>query len=251
MSVIAGASPPPDERGEAMTRAYPPPMAASLDPSLELAETPSPLRGPGSRWNRLVVAGALAGGLAFLLAGVSLVRGGMSRSEGRRGDPVAGAPVGTSGALVATSCGAGFKLCGNDCVSTERPDFGCGGESCQACQVVNATARCNAHHECDTAICYQSFDDCDGNSHNGCETDLRIDPDHCSSCTRKCPQLAHAQRGCGDSCTIWRCDVGFGDCNGAADDGCEVNTHGDSNNCGRCGVVCASGQHCRRGECVR
>jgi serine/threonine-protein kinase len=249
-----------DETGDALTRAYPPPAAAALDGRLA-PETLTPLGAASSaahrHWNRLVIAGALAGVLAFLLAGVTLLRGSTPRAEGQAqrpgqgDDPSARALAGASGAAAPASCASGFKPCGGTCVSIDRPDFGCGSDSCQSCQVVNATARCNLRHECDTAICYQSFDDCDGNSHNGCETDLRIDPDHCGSCTRKCPQVAHAQRGCGDSCTIWRCDVGFGDCNSAADDGCETNTQSDAAHCGRCGVACAAGQHCRHGECGR
>ncbi len=46
-------------------------------------------------------------------------------------------------AVPASSCAAA------ECVSIDRPDFGCGGESCQSCRVLNATARCNLSHECD------------------------------------------------------------------------------------------------------
>ncbi len=234
--------------GEALTRAYPPPAAAALDPS-GVTMTPTPMGAP--RWNRLVVVGAVAGVLAFLLAGASLLRGNAAPGGARQGTAQAAESLGATEKRPVTSCGAGFKLCGTECVSIDRPDFGCGGDSCQSCRVLNATARCNQHHECDSAICYQSFDDCDGDSHNGCETDLRIDPDHCGSCARKCPSLPHAERGCGDTCTIWRCEMGFGDCNGEARDGCEVNTQSDPSNCGRCGVVCGAGQKCRRGECAR
>jgi serine/threonine-protein kinase len=233
--------------GEALTRAYPPPAAAAVEPS---AVTFTPTQAPSHHWNRLVVVGAIGGLLAFLLAGASFLRGGTIHAEGKRAGEAAAALGPASPAPVPT-CSPGFKLCGSECVSIERPDFGCGGESCQSCRVFNATARCNVKHECDLAICYQSFDDCDADSHNGCETDLRIDPEHCGSCSRKCPALAHAQRGCGDTCTIWRCDKGYGDCNGAAADGCEINTQTDAVNCGHCGVACGPGQKCRHGECTK
>jgi serine/threonine protein kinase len=247
------------EHGEALTRPYPgPPGTAGLEAGALTAmpapgSGPGPGRAPSSRWNRLVVAGAIAGVLAFLLAGASLLRGGTTQAEGRGGggDTPALALPGPSGAGAVAACGPGFKRCGSDCVSIDRPDFGCGGDSCQSCRVFNATARCNQHHECDSAVCYQSFDDCDGESRNGCETDLRIDPDHCGSCDRKCPALPHAERGCGDSCTIWRCAVGFGDCNGVVSDGCEASTQNDATNCGRCGLACGAGQKCRHGECAR
>ena len=224
--------------GEALTRAYPELAMAAL---VQAERQPRP-------WSRrLVVAGALAGAVAFILVGVGLLRGETTRAEGRGVAAHAASPAGNA----IPACGPGFKLCGQECVSIDRPDFGCGGESCQSCGVLNATARCNQHHQCDSAICYQSFDDCDGDSRNGCETDLRVDPDHCGACRRRCPALPHAQRGCGDSCTIWRCNPGFGDCNGVVTDGCEVPTTSDAANCGRCGLACAAGQKCRHGECGR
>ncbi|HET6149781.1 MAG TPA: protein kinase [Polyangia bacterium] len=256
LAIAAGlpAAAPPEEQGETMTRAYPPPAAAALEPDMVIA-TPMPLSAqptPSRHWNRLVVAGAIGGLLAFLLAGATFLRGGSPRTQGRGGEQgTAAATGGPSGAVALAACAPGFKRCGAECVSIERPDFGCGGDSCQSCQLQNATARCNLRHECDTAICYQSFDDCDGNSHNGCETDLRIDPDHCGACAHKCPQFPHAQRGCGDTCTIWRCNAGYGDCNGVAQDGCESILLNDARHCGHCGAACAAGQHCRRGACVR
>jgi len=231
--------------GDALTRAYPPPAAVALDPSA-VTSTPTPTA--AHHWNRLVIVGAIGGLLAFLLAGASFLRGGTTHAEEKGAGAAA---LGSASPAPVPTCAPGFKPCGSECVSVDRPDFGCGGESCESCRVFNATARCNLKHECDLAICYQSFDDCDGDSHNGCETDLRIDPEHCGSCSRKCPALPHAQRGCGDTCTIWRCDNGYGDCNGEAGDGCEVNTQTDAANCGHCGVACGAGQKCRHGECAR
>jgi hypothetical protein len=134
-------------------------------------------------------------------------------------------------------------------VSVDDPAYGCGGDSCDACTVPSATARCNRHGACDVAACHLGFDDCDGDSKNGCETNVRIDPDHCTSCERRCPTLPHAQRGCGDACTVWRCQDGFHDCNGSAGDGCEVDTANDPANCGRCHQACGSGHGCRGGVC--
>jgi hypothetical protein len=146
-------------------------------------------------------------------------------------------------------CGAGFKPCGGQCVSVDDPAYGCGPETCDACNVPNAGARCNRRGACDVATCYAGFDDCDTDSKNGCETNVRTDPDHCTSCERRCPALRHAQRGCGDACTVWRCDEGFHDCNGAASDGCEIDTRSDVENCGRCGRACRPGESCRDGAC--
>jgi hypothetical protein len=46
------------------------------------------------------------------------------------------------------------------------------------------------------------------------------------------------------------CNTGFGNCNGAAVDGCEVDLTSDEANCGACGVVCTASQICTAGACV-
>ena len=75
--------------GEALTRAYPPPAAAALDPSA-VTVTPTPAQ-PSRHWNRLVVVGAIGGLLAFLLAGASFLRGGTIHAEAKRADEAAAA----------------------------------------------------------------------------------------------------------------------------------------------------------------
>ncbi|MGD0675491.1 MAG: protein kinase [Polyangiaceae bacterium] len=153
-------------------------------------------------------------------------------------------------ALSPLGCPTGFKACGEACVSIDLPGVGCANEDCAPCVVGNATARCNAHHACDIAVCYEDYDDCDGDPANGCEAQVRTDPNHCGSCGRACSTLPHAQAGCGDGCTIWRCDPGFRDCNGVVADGCEVRVSSDVKNCGHCGTTCARGLRCRAGRCV-
>jgi len=150
----------------------------------------------------------------------------------------------------ARPCATGFKRCDGQCVSIDRPDYGCGSDTCTPCRLGNATARCNQQHACDIAICFQSYEDCDQSSSNGCESNVRIDADHCGSCSKRCPNLAHAQRGCGDVCTVWRCEAGFHDCNHEVADGCEVNTQVDGEHCGRCGLACKAGHRCQNGHCT-
>jgi len=212
------------------------------------APSPSPGVGPSRPRMLAVVAGIAVLAVIALVAGIFARdnrRGAGRRTAGHSGAAVAGAAEGEQ-TLV---CGHGFKQCAGQCVSIDRPDYGCGGDICQSCRIVNATARCNQRHECDVAVCYQDFDDCDGDDSNGCETNVRIDPDHCGGCSHKCPELAHAMRGCGDVCTIWRCESGFRDCNGLVNDGCEINATNDARNCGHCGSICRAGQKCRHGEC--
>ena len=148
------------------------------------------------------------------------------------------------------ACAPGFKPCDGQCVSTDRPDVGCGRDDCSPCDVPNATPRCNGRHACDIAVCYSGYDNCDGDLRNGCEAEVLLDPGNCGACGRKCAALPHARVACGATCTIWRCDDGFHDCNGLASDGCEVRTTDDAKNCGHCGAACARGLHCRSGRCV-
>jgi len=154
-----------------------------------------------------------------------------------------------AGEGAAAACEPGFKRCQDGCASIDRPDRGCGTEACHACTVPHATPRCNRSHACDIAVCYHGFQDCNGDGRDGCETNVRTDPDNCGACGRRCPPLPYAERGCGDDCTIWRCEPGHRDCNGVAADGCEVSALDDAANCGACGHACAAPEICRNGVC--
>jgi serine/threonine protein kinase len=177
---------------------------------------------------------------AAALAGV-LVTAGSSASRGPHPQP--------AGPDLTAACDPAFKVCEGTCVSVDRPDRGCSGNACYACNVPHATPRCNRLHACDIAVCYHGFEDCNGDGRDGCETDVRTDPDNCGACGRRCPALPHAERGCGDVCTIWRCEPGHRDCNGVVADGCEVAALDDAANCGACGHACAASQTCRNGAC--
>ena len=60
----------------------------------------------------------------------------------------------------------------------------CGG--CDAaCEITNVTMTSCENNEC-LPTCEENFDDCDGNGHNGCETDLSIAREHCSQCGNPC-----------------------------------------------------------------
>jgi serine/threonine protein kinase len=147
-------------------------------------------------------------------------------------------------------CEPGFKSCAGRCVSSDRPEHGCSATACTPCLRASATPRCGPDGSCEIAVCYRGYDDCDGIAENGCETSLRTDPRHCGSCGAACRPLPHAQVGCGDTCRIYRCDLGYEDCNGITDDGCETRTDSDAHHCGWCGNACPAKQHCQRGRCV-
>jgi hypothetical protein len=53
--------------------------------------------------------------------------------------------------------------------------------------------------------------------------------------------LAHASPVCGlHGCAVGECVLGFADCDGIAENGCETNVGDDAENCGKCGARCSS-----------
>lgn len=52
--------------------------------------------------------------------------------------------------------------------------------------------------------------------------DVETDPEHCGGCGRTCV-VPHAEAACERAaCAVGRCEAGWLDCNGSADDGCEA-----------------------------
>ncbi len=81
-------------------------------------------------------------------------------------------------------------------------------------------------------------------------TNFATDVNNCGECGDVCT-LPNATPECtGGVCMIASCNPGFGDCNNNPADGCETSLANDPNNCGGCGVVCATGQMCTSGSCV-
>jgi hypothetical protein len=211
-----------DEPEKKDAPARPPPSAgarptASRTAAAEASRVPAPTSHPYRTGRR--PARPYRSFFASMLVGMSVVAVATLALFGFTGRAIVDA---TQARAPAPGCAPGLKSCGGQCVSLDDPAYGCGAATCEPCGLPSATARCNRHGACDVAQCHAGFDDCDADGKNGCETNVRIDPDHCTSCERRCPTLPHAQRGCGDACTIWRCEPGFHDCNGAVSDGCEV-----------------------------
>jgi len=87
--------------------------------------------------------------------------------------------------------------------------------------------------------CPMGLGDCDGDPANGCEVDLRNNPDHCGGCGMACFRAPNVVRACRSTgCDPFRCASGRANCDGDMANGCEVNTQTDANNCGGCGRVC-------------
>jgi hypothetical protein len=106
-------------------------------------------------------------------------------------------PVCAAGACSVT-CNAGFGNC------NVRPDDGCeidtraSNSNCGACGAI-CTARANANAACSAGVCRQTcvapYVDCNGNSADGCETDVTADLANCGACGRTCGFL----QGCAAS----------------------------------------------------
>ncbi len=158
-------------------------------------------------------------------------------------NPPNGTAACASGVCAIASCASGFGDCDgnatNGCETDVRRSVGnCGGCG-RACP-----DRANAFPGCLAGACVNScitgHQDCNGVEADGCEADLRVDGANCGSCGRSCsPSNATGMCATG-RCAIVRCDDGFADCDGNADNGCEINLRSNASHCGACNNVCTA-----------
>jgi hypothetical protein len=146
----------------------------------------------------------------------------------------------SGGACVVDACQPPFEDCDGDpkngcetnTSSDEKNCAGCG----KVCPSVNGAPYC-ASSTCQI-MCADGFADCDGDRGNGCETNTTKDVLNCGGCGKSCDGK-NGTPWCKDGkCGISDCPPGFGDCNGDAADGCEVDLTKDSANCKTCGTSC-------------
>ncbi|MEZ4407595.1 MAG: hypothetical protein R3A52_14120 [Polyangiales bacterium] len=136
-------------------------------------------------------------------------------------------------------CNAGYGNCDAD------PENGCElpvsdnpahcGRCGNACPV-----RANAVPSCSSGVCgvtcNAGFGDCDGDPSNGCEVDLRTSTGNCGACGTAC-SVSNGTPACvATACAVAACNAGYGNCDGSAGNGCEVNLSRDPANCGACGM---------------
>jgi hypothetical protein len=150
-------------------------------------------------------------------------------------------PTGTGFACTTGCSGGAPTLCGSQCVnlSTSVDDCGACDDACPA--PTNGSATCSGGH-CGV-MCAAGFHACAGECASAHSTAT------CGAGCQPCPTAANETATCdGVSCGT-ACLPHFADCDGLAADGCEAALLTDPNDCGACGVVCASGR-CNSGGCV-
>lgn len=97
----------------------------------------------------------------------------------------------------------------------------------------------------DSGVCVAPLISCGGTC-----VDPRVSLSHCGGCGRSC-SLPNASPACvGGACTIARCADGFGDCDGIASNGCEVDLNRNPSHCSRCGLNCGVNGICASGACM-
>jgi len=134
-------------------------------------------------------------------------------------------------------CTGGTTDCAGTCVDTNSDSSNCG-----ACGVA-----CGGGTTCSAGTCQcpglQQF--CGASC-----TDTDTDVNNCGTCNNVCPLTPNANPFCSAGSCGASCLSGFDNCNSNPNDGCEVFTDSDVNNCGACGFVCGVTESCVSGICT-
>jgi hypothetical protein len=152
------------------------------------------------------------------------------------------------------TCAAGWADCDTDPSNGCEVDLKNDPAHCGACTTVcnsgGGTPACN-NGVCGI-MCQAGLGDCDGNTGNGCETNLNTSLSNCGGCGHACSSAGGVAACNAGSCTI-TCNTGFSDCDGNVSNGCEVNTPSDPAHCGSCSSVCSQVHgtgSCSSGKCA-
>lgn len=110
---------------------------------------------------------------------------------------------GGTGGVGGVPCDADQKVCDGSCVQIDDPMYGCAPDGCNPCVVPNATAICD-QYACAIAACVEGYADCMNGAADGCEIDIRTDPDNCGGCDQPCTDYAN------QPCQAGKCNPGCG-----------------------------------------
>jgi hypothetical protein len=169
---------------------------------------------------------------------------------------VQGQPACAGGVCRVGSCNTGYADCDGDAANGCEVDTRSNARHCgrcdNLCSFSGAGAVCTAG-SCQRTACETGRGDCDGNTGNGCETALATSVQHCGACGSPCAP-PNATPSCqSGACRIGMCAAGFGDCDGSAANGCEVDTRTSLAHCGACGRGCTAPGNgdavCTNGAC--
>ena len=163
----------------------------------------------------------------------------------------AGATCGAGGVCAIGTCNAGFANCDSNAANGCEVNTATDRTHCGAC--TGASATCGNGQVCSASVCQAScgagLTMCGAGAASTC-ANLASDPNNCTTCGNVCAGGANADAVCvgARGCQLV-CRPGFGNCDGAAANGCEAATV-TQGNCGGCGVVCSGAQpFCEGGGC--
>jgi hypothetical protein len=120
-------------------------------------------------------------------------------------------------------------MCETDVTTSADHCGGCG----RPCYFPNGSGLCR-DSQCVVTACTTGYADC--TSALGCETQLGTSG-ACRSCTDVCMEV-NGDNDCINQRCVPSCAIGWGSCDGNANNGCETPTTTTSN-CGQCGTVCS------------
>jgi len=170
----------------------------------------------------------------------------------------AGTATCTAGACKVATCTGTLADCDGLYSNGCEVDKAISVANCGACgsacgTVANGTAAC-VSSACTVGSCATGYKDCDGLVANGCEVTPATDRLNCGTCGNVCPTPTNGTAGCASGvCGVGSCTGAFKNCDGSATNGCEVDSGGDTNNCGTCGNVCPTPLNataaCNTGAC--
>ena len=149
-------------------------------------------------------------------------------------------------------CISGFADCDSNFINGCETDIITNVNNCGSCD--NQCPTTNTNPTCNSGVCefacVAPFFDCDKQMPTGCEINTSNDANNCGSCSNICA-LPNANPFClAGNCSIASCLPNFGDCDGLASSGCEIDFSRNQTNCGSCGTVCPDNTVCSSGRCV-
>jgi hypothetical protein len=98
---------------------------------------------------------------------------------------------------------------------------------------------------CAVATCNPSYDDCNRNAGDGCETNVSSDANNCGSCGNKCIAPTNGTATCSNGVCGFTCNQGYTQCGNAC-----VDVKTDFDYCGSCDNHCVQSDICKKIGCV-